>query len=131
MKDSDIKKLAKVVQIVLDKQMDGLKEEFRKIVRSEIEYALEKNGGAPQQKVMNDNIPDDKIDEIRSAKRNSGSGKAYKDPKDMIAKMRKMNEDRLDPNRDVYVDEKGKEMDLSENNKVNSLKNRDYSSLIE
>lgn len=131
MKDSDIKKLAKVVQIVLDKQMDGLKEEFRKIVRSEIEYALEKNGGVPQQKVMNDNIPDDKIDEIRNAKRSSGGGKPYKDPKDMIAKMRKMNEDRLDPNRDVYVDEKGKEMDLSENKKVDTLKNRDYSSLIE
>lgn len=130
MTDSDIKKLAKVVQLVVDKQMDGLKDEFRKIVRSEIEYALEKNGGAPQQqapKVMNDNIPEEKMNEIR----NATGGKKYKDPKEMIAKMRKMNEQKLDPNRDVFVDENDREVDLSENTKVDTLKNRDYSALIE
>ena len=125
MDDKDIKKIAKVFKILLDNRLEDFEEKVRKIVRSEVEYFMEKNGGDVTQ--MNDSIPEEKLTEIKSQKKS----KEYKSPQDMMQKMRKMNEERLNPDKDIYVDDNDNQIDLSENKKVDDLKSRDYSFLVE
>lgn len=127
MTDKDFKKISKIFTIILDKRLEEFEEKVRKVVRSEIEYALE-NSNVSSKQQLNDDIPQEKMDKIKESV-GTGSNKATS-PKEMMSKIRQMNEKDQSPNRDVYVDEDNNKIDMTENENVKEMQNRDYSQLI-
>ena len=130
MTDQDIKKLAKVVKMVVSHSLnDDFYEKIRKIIRSEIDYALSNSSVGTNKSMINDNIPEDKMQSIKEA--TSKKRGSYVDPKEKLKKMREMNSHVNSPDVDIYEDNEGKTHDLSENKKLDSFKKKDYGALLD
>jgi len=131
MTDKDIKKIASVVKLVVEKQLedfeDDLYEKIRKIVRSELDYKLDNT--TTSKKVLHDEYPsEDKMNEIKQT--STGSSQDYVAPSDMIKKLKKLNEEAHDPEKDIYVDDQGTPKDMSNEPKLKSFQKRDYSNIV-
>lgn len=141
MENADIKKFAKVLKLVVKNTIndDEYLEKIRRIVRSEIEYALEKSGGINHHnaQVMHDDIPKEKMSMIKTEtsskkpKPNEYTDDMFRNSKNMLNRLREANNKELNPNTDIYETEDGRKVDLTENKKVQSLKKRNYSALID